>query len=344
MPTYSLSRTGRMYVAKQTVPTEIRNTSGTASLAAADACKHKTFDITIDPGRIPAFDKEDTADLGWVDRSRPGGKKPASFTCSMGLRGGAAADAEPDCGALLECLFGAKAINTGVSVVYSLNPSNVGQACEIWGFDVPSAVTQWCAFGCIPNTATFELGPVNPSVTFGGPAYWGLSNDQFAAASTEEKGGLTTFPTEPSTQTYTGNPVSVAGSITVNTVTHTDIRNVKIGLDMGRAYDPDIFGAVYGTAPYEDVPTITLDFTIKSSDLSSLVTLRQNMLAYTDMDATVVIGGVAGAIYTFALKRLRFPFVAKIDESQRLKALTVTGCRAQMNASGARDEITLTRT
>jgi hypothetical protein len=347
MPTYALSKDGRMYVQKQTVYNEFNNTGNVATLGATDACKHISFSCTPDPGETPRPDKEENATHGFKFNMLKA-RASATWEASMALRGSTAAGTAPDIGPFLEALFGVATPNGSTDITYTLEPTAPTDptkivALSLWGFRLPATVTQWGVLGALVNTARFTVGQNVAQVSFGGPALWALSNDQWDTAETWQKGDLSAFPSEPGTQTYTGSEITgVAGEVTINSEIYTTLRSASLNFDMQRAYDMQVFNSVRsGANPYEGTPNIGLDITIADTDAAALIALKKLALARTAVPIKVKIGNVAANMYEFTYNDVILPYVPTLDESDRRAALTFTGCRAQATSDANRNECSL---
>jgi hypothetical protein len=343
---YLYGRLDRFYCAKQTAYGTIRNTEGVASLAATDACKHISFSATPSRGRIQASDKESGAALVYIDRSRAG-RMSGTASVSMPLFSGSGAGVAPDCGPILESAFGKEEIAAGASVTYSRLPSGL-VTCELWGFNA-GGKRGVCAYGSLVNRLTITGGQDSANLSADFLSYYVLGQDRFANASAAEKGGLTAWPNEPATQTYTGAELTgFTGTFTIDGQAYTAVRDFTITMSMNRDYDRMRYAndgtEFFPQNPFELTPEITLDFSMWSTDAASIDALLGKIANRTPVDATIVIGATAGGIYTFTLNNLIVPDDREgftHEDGDDRKVLNFTGLRAQASNTSSTDEIGL---
>jgi hypothetical protein len=352
---YIYGRNDRVYVAKATTFSTIRNTTGTASLAATDAVKHKTLTARVMRNRIAASDKEATAYLGYIDRTRRG-RYSGSASLTMPLFSGPSAGVEPDHGCILESAFGKKTISAGVSVTYAADASatilkylneTTPVTCELWGLN--AALRGVVSYGALVNRLRITGGQDSAELSADFVSYYTLAQDRFANAIAAEKGGITAWPTEPATQTYTGSEMTgFTGHIVLDGITYTALRNFTLTANLNRGYRMDKFtddGSEYFPyGPFEMMPEFTLDVSLWSNDSSDLTALLQKIANRTSVDATLVIGATAGGIYTIPLNNLIKPDgdedPVSSDGDDR-KSIDSTGLRAQATSTSVRDEVSL---
>lgn len=353
MPNYIFGRNDRLYVAKGVSYSTIRNTGGAASLATADACKHKTFTARANRARLAASDKEATAFLGYIDRTRKG-RFSGTASIATPLFSSSGAGVEPDYGPVLESAFGKATIAVGASVTYG--PALTGTiakymdetapvTCELWGMN--AALRGVCAYGALVNRLKLSGGQDSAELTADFITYYTLAQDRFANAETGEKGGLTTWPAEPGTQTYTGSEMTgFTTLLTIDGVAYNP-RNWGVDINFNRAYRMDrcaIDGSeYYPSEPYEMMPEVTFTASLWSTDAAAMTTLLGKIANRVTVDASVVVGSLAGGIYTIPLNNLIKPDgdndPVHSDGDDR-KSIDLT-LRAQATSTSVRDEVSL---
>jgi hypothetical protein len=200
----------------------------------------------------------------------------------------------------------------------------------------------------LPNRFSLSVGQESAGLSVDFIGYYALSKDRYDNASTAEKGGLSAFPSEPGSQTYTGSELtSFVSSFTINGVDQTSIfRNANINGNLSRAYRMDKFGtsgAEYFPAdPYEMMPEWLVDVTFHSCDAASLTTLLKKVANREAVDASLVIGNTAGGINTIALNNLIIPDgddEPVHEDGDDRKTVTIRGLRCQATNTSSRDEI-----
>lgn len=344
-------RDDRFYCAKATDYKTIRNTGGAASVAATDACLHQAFTGNRSANYLAAPDKESTATVGYIDRAIAGRFAPAAASITTPLFTGSGAGVQPDNGILFESGFGKATVSGGASVTYGpagtrYMDTTTPVAAEVWGFN--AAKRGRVAVGLV-NRLVISAGGDFASVQADLLCYAFLTQDRFAAASTAEKMGLTSWPTEPASQTYTGSEMKgFTGVLTLDGKTFTNVRGVTLTCDFGRQFRVGKFtndgSEFFPDAPEEGQPSFVLDADLWSmSDSTDLDGVIAKIAARTAFDGTLVIGSTAGGIYTFSLNNLIIPDGHEIDHSDGddRKVVSIKGLRAQCTNSSTRDECAL---
>jgi hypothetical protein len=343
-------RDDRLYLAKATDYKTIRNTGGAASVGAADACLHQSFTGNRSPNYLQPPDKESTATIGYKDRAIAGrfNSAPASIVTPMFVA--SAAGQQPDNGILFESAFGK--VTAAGTVTYG--PDGVKYVNET----TPVAVEAW-GFNTAPKRGRVAVGIVNRLVISAGAdfatvsadllAYAYLTQDRFAAASVAEKMGITAWPNEPGTQTYTGSEMTgFTGTVTLAGHVFSAVRNFTLTCNFNRQFRPGKFandGSEYFPSEIvEGQPEFNLDIDLwseaASADLDDVVA---KIAARTAFDGTLVLGATAGGIYTFSLNNLIIPdgHEAEHADGDDRKVVSIRGLRAQITAAGTRDECNL---
>jgi hypothetical protein len=340
-------RDDRLYLAKATDYKTIRNTAGAASVAAADACLHQSFTGNRSPNYLQPPDKESTATIGYKDRAIPGrfNAAPASIVTPMFVASGAGA--QPDNSILFESAFGK--VTTAGTVTYGPHGTKYVNEAD------PVSVEAW-GFNTGPKRGRVAVGIVNRLVISAGAdfatvsadllAYAYLTQDRFLAAATAEKMGISAWPTEPATQTYTGSEMTgFTGLCTLAGHTFDTVRNFTLTCNFARQFRPGKFtndGSEYFPSEIvEGQPEFTLDIDLWSeSGNANLDDVVAKIAARTAFDGSVVLGATAGGIYTFALNNLIIPdgHEAEHNDGDDRKVVSIRGLRAQITAAGTRDE------
>lgn len=116
MATPALSRNQRLYLQQAASFGVVPNSSGTASVAAGDACRFMRFTANNDTGLLEDPDKTGTRSMG----SMTGGRKSGRWESEMALRANGTAGQLPDCDPLLVALFGQTAsVGSGTASISS---------------------------------------------------------------------------------------------------------------------------------------------------------------------------------------------------------------------------------
>lgn len=359
MSNYVYGRNDRFYLARSTSYSTLRNSGGAASVAAGDACHHKNFSVRPNRGRLAASDKESAAFVGYIDRTRQG-RFSATASVSLPLYSASAAGVESDHGPILESAFGKRTIVADTSVTYgaAATGSNIKYldeatpiVCEAWGFN-PVGVRGMALAGGLVNRLRISGGQNDVALDADLIAYYAISQDRFPNAITAEKMGISAWPSEPGSQTYTGSEeTGFITSLSIGGVDFTDLlRSWAITMNMNRAYRMDTCAVdgseFFGNNPYEGMAEIMVDLSLWNCDASKLTTVLNRATNRTSQDAILQLGATAGGINTFNLNNLIKPEDDEpvTEDADDRSAVNLSGLRAQATSTSVRDEITLVQT
>lgn len=359
MPSYLYGKDDRFYCAKQTSYSVIRNTEGAASLVGTDAARHSGLSAAAIRNRLPATDKESNGFAGYIDHTRKGRYAAGPVSVKFPLCSSSGAGVESDHGPIFEAAMGKATVAAATSVTYGPNGAKyMNEAspvtCELWGFN-QGAELGVVAVGAIPNRLSLQVGQDSAEVSVDFAAYYALGQDRFANAETAEKCGLTAWPTEPATQTYAGAQLTgFTTLVTLDGIAY-NVRGTTFTANLKRAYRMDkcaIDGTEYFPSdPFELTgeggPEFLLDVDLWSTDSSDLRALRRKYANRTPFDGVIVIGSVAGGIWTINLNNLIRPGGDNDpvhEDGDDRKVVRLTGLRAQCTNTSARDECTIVHT
>lgn len=345
---YLYGRNDYFFLAKQADYKTIRHTDGTASLAAADACRHRSFTATPNRNRINPTYKEAGSAQVFIEQSRAG-RISGAASVTMPLFSGSGAGVQPDCGPIFESAFGAVAESAGVSVTYTRAAQNAALVpLELWGFN-SAGKRGVCAFGSIVNRLVLSGGQDTADLSADFICYAALGQDRWASALLAEKGGLTAWPAMPATQTYTGSEMAgFTCRLTLDGTAYLTLRDWTVTMNPNRQYDVNhcnVDGTEYfPQVPFQGMPEYLLSFSTWSTDAATLDTLLGKIVARTGFDATLVIGATAGGTFTLPLNNLVLPPEISGDgfsheDGDDRKAIVVPTLRCQATSTAAIDEI-----
>ena len=330
---FSYSRSGHLYLKTQSV-------YGTAAtLAGSNACRNTSVKIVPMNPRTKRNDK--TGNL-----SRPvgiGGLRKATVAIGMDLAGNGSAGTAPDCDPILQSLFGqAGTASGGVSYSYTLADATVPVTVGL--FRTPSTVQQQLAFGVNFEEANFSFNDgVVSKWTCTGQGVYAPDSLTFSTLDTGGKGGLGSFPTEPGSPVTNGAPVSAfAGSLTLDS---TAVATLKSGtLKFNRPIELEYaYGSAYSVSASPTERNIQLAFQLYDDDSALMIDLLQHGIQDAVIGATLVMGSVAGNIWTWVLKGLQLTPPSLEDGGNRWVA-SFDAASASASTPSALDEVALTLT
>lgn len=349
---FSLTRLERIYLQTQADYNTIPNSSGTATLAGANACRIIKAMLDNEVSTIKRMDK--------TGRRSPTagvpGRKFGKWSVEMSLAPNGTGGVKPDCDPIIQGFMGAagaattatagNGFPTGTTVAdaaaaykYTLSENII--PFLMWSFRQPSTISQRVAFGCGVNTATLQMGQDGAATwNASGEAKWVLHSKLFSGSTTEQKGGLTAFPSEP------GSPVTNGGIITgftgkaiVNGVALANLRTASVTVAPGNAPVKDTFGSFHPTELEGDERKVSTQFSIYEDDSTAHRDLEDVSHSKTRIDAVYQIGTVPGSTVVIVLKGIQL--VAPSREEERRYITTFPESEVTGSSDGAGDEITL---
>lgn len=330
-----VSSTGKQiaFVRKET-------TFGTAvAPVGADALQFTTLSTDAIQGVISRTDKTGTADaaIPILDNGS------ASFQMGYEMSGSGTAGTVADDHVLMENLFGSTTVTAGTSVLYT--PDDVESSFTLYNFDKPTGNDQQVLIGGSVFSGVFRIGGAIPFIELSGGGKWCLMKSQFAALTAEQKGGLSSFPAEPSSPAIVGFPPrGRTGSITIAGQTFNNFQATDINFSTGVSLGPPLFNSATPSEPRRQRRVVTCgDFSIEDDGGSNWNTLCANIPTNTPITIVIVIGTIAGNIHTFTLNNAVLP-QPTFDRSGSARVFRFSGIQMAPTSATAKNPLTYLRT
>lgn len=226
-----------------------------------------------------------------------------------------------------------------VSVKYALSDTSPLPSLAVYSFRQPSTIDQRCAHGAIISEGTFQLGADVATMSMQGEAMWALESNQFSAADTTQKGGLTAFPSEPSAPVTNGGIIAgFTGLFVVNGNTVGTIRTASVRFQTGRVTVKDNFGTYYPTSVESDRRNVGITFSLYEDDSTTYANLIAISEAKTPVTIPLVLGTATGSMFALVLQNVQIATPSR--EEQRRFIANFPECRAHGSSLTARDELT----
>lgn len=322
-----LSRNERLYLQKQPTLTAIPNSSGTATLAGADAAAF-----------IRARMNQRTASLVRRDKtgSRSGtpgkrGRQYGDWSIEASLVTGA--DHDP----VYEAAFG----KAHASDVYTLDDAI--KFFTMWLYKDPSTADQRVAHGCVVNQIVWNLGQDVAEWTASGECRWVQGSKGFTGASAEHKASLSAFPAEPGSPATTGELIAgFTGSISANGSPLVGINSATITLRTGNQLKKNSFGVYLPIVAEGAERFVTISFNLDEDDTAAQEELREATRSKAQLDLNIEIGAEVGNIFEFDVMNVQLGEY-DVDDSQLTTAVNFSEGRAFPSTSSAKDEFKMTR-
>ena len=308
MSQFSSGALYRLWLQIQTLLATIPNTSGTWTQTGAKYVPHNKVTIKrIDPLIEAQFKTGTGSMLSGVQ----GGKRYCTADIEIPLMPSGAAGTVPNSDPGLQGLFGQEStIVASTSVTYSFADGNGIPFIAALFNEASGTNTSQFAYGLVVKSFTLNSGGNGELIlTLECVGFYDLETDNFASEDTTGKGGLTVYPTEPSSPAVVGNIIpSFASTITFGGTAVSEFRSMSVkGSNLrdlrmdGIGFYPDPTGVVQ---PRRKVVISSLTFA--DSNGAGLIAVKNARFTKTPMDVVVVQGNVAGFIVTQTIKSVQF--------------------------------------
>lgn len=313
-------------------------TWGTA-VAPTNSSRNLMVSLQITPVANEIARPDKTGSLGEI--AGIPGRRSCQWSTQFSAAGSGAAGTPPDGGHLIEMVLGKLGVVVAATSV-TYGQDDLSPSCTIYNYSTPSTVTQQAAIGAIGNSIKFSIGSDVPLIDVSGEALWGYDTEQAADGTTDAtaKGGLGSFPAEPSTPTTNGAPPQgFFGVITLDGNAYQAMLTADITVAVARELPKDAFNNAYPAGPAAGLRTVGVNCTIYDDDTANLIALKKKMLSGVNPkpapQLSFQLGTVAGNIWTHTLKNVTInPYT--LDWSRTRRSLTFQG-KAHDTTIGAKD-------
>lgn len=238
------------------------------------------------------------------------GRASATFSGSLPLILSGAAGTVPDVDPILAHIFGqAGAVVASTSVTYSLSDSII-TSCAFW-YDKNNLATPSNMFllGAIIKTWKLSFNGPFPMLQIDGEAVYAVDQTYFASFSGSDvivKGGLTSYPVEPSVATTGNAQAGFGGTLTLDSNSMTPRGNLEITGTTGLEFATDGYPDAYPYAVVRGLRRISFsNLTFLNDDSTGIVNLKQKSESKAAITGTLVLGTTAGSICTVTLNNLQ---------------------------------------
>ena len=194
---------------------------------------------------------------------------------------------------------------TKASVKYALSDS-FATFC-LWRFLGLATAEQRVGVGCIASQFTLNLGEDGAATTqFSGPCGWALTSKSFAADGTIERGGLTSFPSQPTAPVTNGGIIpGFFGRLMVADKPFLDAQSASITGGTGNEVALDTLNETVPTEAQGGVRDIRLRMRMKDDDTTQMDTLLTDALQANQIDCILRVGSVPGSMLVALLENVQ---------------------------------------
>ena len=331
-----LSRLERVYMALQGSGSQT-DFQTVATLGNSNYVRHIKMTAKNDINLLVRRDKTGARTATQGVRGR--GHGVWNFESSLALSGvnGTAPDFEP----LMRSIFGQAPASANGGLQYSFVDTPI-LTFTMASYRQPSTAMQRIAYGCLADRTVFKIGEDIAEFTSEGECRFVIDSDYFSAATAEELGGLSSFPSEPGAPVSHGGIIAgFTGLISVGGSTIARVRTATVEINNGASTIKDTFGTYIPDDTQGDVRTVTAAFTMYEDDSASQQALRVAAVSKTPVDADLTVGTVAGSIAQFQLKNILLASY-DLDDSALRYSLNFPASRAYGTSITSRDEVKIT--
>lgn len=227
---------------------------------------------------------------------------------------------------------------TASRVAYKYTLSDSIPSLSLWSFRQPSTIDQRVGFGSVVQEMVMQLGQDVATIQFNGESLWSLQSNQFSVADLTQQGGLSAFPTEPSSPVTNGGMIAgFTGLLAVNGNKIATLRTASVRTRSANVTIKDTFGSYYPNSVEGDEREITIDMSIYEDDSATyqnLIALSQNK---TPVTIPMVVGTQSGSVMVLVMNNVQL--AAPTHEEQRRYIANWSGSTAHGSSLTARDEL-----
>lgn len=211
----------------------------------------------------------------------------------------------------------------------------------LWSFRQPSTLNQRVAFGCNVNELTFNLGADIAEFSASGEAKWMLESDFFSSADSDQKGGISAFPTEPAAPVTNGGIIAgFTGRAVIGGSTIARIRTAQVKINNGSDLVKDTFGKYYPDDIEADTRNVSISFSFYDTDDTAIKAIRNAGNTKAGVDVVLNLGTVTGSTVVLWLKGVQLA-THTLDDGQRRFVGNVGESRAFGTSLTAKDELVM---
>lgn len=248
----------------------------------------------------------------------------------------------PDFDPIFQAIFNTASVGGGGGLQYGPFVDQPNKTFSMAQFRQPSTVNQRIGFGLTVDEASFTLGQDIAEWTCNGTGKFVIESDYFSMATTDEKGGLSVFPTEPSSPvTHGGIIAGFTGSFLLGGSPVARIRTATVKIKNGNVMIRDTFGHFTPDDTMGDVRMVTLQANMYEDDSAGQQAIRQAAITKTPLDASITVGTFAGSIVNFFLKNVQLQTYETDDSALRF-SLNIPESRAFGTSITSKDECIIT--
>lgn len=349
---YALTRLERMYLQVIATYGTIPNTTGTATVAGANACRHTKLALDNTVATIQRMDKTGSRTATPGARGRSFGRWSASFDLAPNGTAGVKPDADP----IIQGFMGqagaattataANGFPSGTTVVdasaawkYTLSDSIIPFA--LWSFRQPSTVDQRVGNSALVSKASFNLGQDQAATwTAEGECKYVLHSKLFSVSDADMKGGLTAFPSEPGSPVTNGGIIpGFTGLAQVAGNTIATIRNATVNIEPGNVPIKDTFGTWTPSDSEGDARKVSTRISLYEDDTTAYSDMLAASHSKAGLSIVYQLGTVPGSIVVFVLKGVELE-TPTLEEERRYTA-SFPDSQAKGTSLTARDELVI---
>jgi hypothetical protein len=239
---------------------------------------------------------------------------PAWSIRGMPIIPSGAAGTVPDMDTIWQNIFGAAStIVASTSVTYNFSDAGTFPlSLFFFNHANPSTMSSFYYWGAFVRQWTINYNGPFLTIDLDGFFGWGAPSTSFSTVATQlGAGGLTAFPTEPSSPTVAGQPIAGFGqgytfSLASQTGLELKTRVLSISGETGWIPIQDVYGSPYPIAAVGDSRRMAIQFSSLDDDSASMNAIKADSEGdNTTYTGTIVAGSAAGSIMTTTLSQIQ---------------------------------------
>lgn len=287
----------RVFIQSKSVLRTANNNGGTWSNTAAQL-------VRVMGGSLQMSPAEPLVNAQWKHGSRSQlqkikGRKAGTWSMNIPVVPSGTPGTKPDMDILLQAIFGgAPVVQAGVSCTYNI--FDQGQVLfDIFDFNHGvTGIGNRYALGCIVTGMTLTLNGDILEIQLNGQCVTVVQDVEFSVVDAIAKGGLTTFPAEPSTFSTIGSIIpGFGGNISLdgaNTPQMCD--SFQVQFTPGYGFKGNFIDDAYPAQVLMGQRTVSINVSMQNSNSAVLNNLKQKARTGTPVDGLVTLGSTSGLI------------------------------------------------
>jgi hypothetical protein len=342
----SNSRDWTHYVIPQTDPRVVPNTAGV--ITTTGGARIRVDSVGLSPG-TPELNPQNYKTGSSSSLVGIPGRVLAQVPIKMPFIPSGAAGTKPDFDLLLQSIFGqAPTVSAGVSVTYAYSDAILFSTILAYNKTpglTAARTSDMYAFGWSPLSWELAYNGTEFTLTLNGQAINVASKRLFSVSYTgtyvAAKGGLTTYPVEPSFSTNGQSVPAFGGVFTLGGGQVFEVVGpFTVGGTTGINYQNDGYLDAFALTATRGLRTTYITCKVLDTDSTILQTLSQATFSKAPLTLSLSLGATAGQIVTVNMTNIQLP-AESWSETESTVEINYNTATAHETTAGAKDDLTI---